>query len=93
MKIKNITKLIVAIAIGAIMIVSLCSCNNAPIGGFKFEHVYIETYKTDGQCYTVESWTDSESGIELKTKEIGRVFISEGNYILFAESKDCPYCK
>lgn len=86
---KKIVCLLISIAI----ILTLCSCGNWNlIGEYNYTHVYVETYKTEGRCYSIETWTDSESGIEVKTKSNGSMFLSEGTYILFSDADGCPYC-
>lgn len=42
------------------------------------------------RCLTVESWHDNTTGIEIKTKECGSMFLSEGTYILLEDT--CLFC-
>lgn len=76
-----------------VLCLMLCSCGNMQlIGEYTYSHVYVETYKTDGHCYDVKKWTDSESGIEVLTEENGSMFLSEGTYILVSDKDRCPFC-
>jgi len=74
------------------LLLLLTSCNMQIIGDFSYSHIYLETYKTEGQCYDITNWTDSNTGIEVKTKEHGTLFLSEGTYILVGDSDKCPFC-
>ena len=33
-----------------------------------------------------------DSGIEVKTKEFGAMFFSEGTYVMIEDAADCPFC-
>lgn len=70
---------------------ALTSCGNMSLGPgrYTFEKVHVETYHNTG-CFTVESWHDAETGIEVKTKEVGSMFLSEGTYIMIED--ECPFC-
>lgn len=70
----------------------LTGCGNQSLGfgNFTFKHVHFSD-AVEGRCATIEKWYDNEQGIEVKTKEYGSMFLSEGSYILF-ESDDCPFC-
>ena len=71
----------------------LAGCGNQSLGfgTFTFEHIHF-TDHIDSHCATIERWVDSETGIEVKTKEFGSLFLSEGSYILVSKTDDCPYC-
>jgi hypothetical protein len=85
-------KKIIIVCLIAVMIMSLCACNMAlGFGNYSFKHIYIDTYHHDG-CYTVESWHDNETGIEVRTKEIGSIYCSEGTYVLIEDEDACPFC-
>jgi len=75
----------------AILAMALCSCGNYSIGmgNFSYNKIHINTHDFSG-CYTVEKWYQSETGIEVKTTEIGSIFCSEGTYILVEDK--CPVC-
>ena len=66
-----------------------CGNMNIGFGNYTFVGVHIETYHNTA-CYSVETWTDAETGIEVKTKEVGTIFLSEGTYILYETT--CPIC-
>lgn len=61
-------------------------------GSYTYEHVHICDGAT-GVCATVEGWYEDEVGVELKTKEFGSIYCSEGTYILIEDSYTCPFCK
>lgn len=83
-------KIILMITIVA-MIFVLAGCNmSLGFGNFNFEKIHVDTYHYSG-CFTVEKWYDSGSGIEVKTKEGGSMFLAEGMYILIED--ECPFCK
>ena len=84
-------KKICVILVVSILAMILCACGNQSIGfcNFTFKKVHIDTYHFSG-CYTIEKWHDNESGIEVQTKEVGSIFLSEGTYILVEDK--CPIC-
>lgn len=63
----------------------------------KYTHIYIETYKAEGHCYTVEEWLNRYSSTStyllVSTKEAGNICVSSGFYILFESAEVCPYCE
>jgi hypothetical protein len=84
--------------IGGLFIVTcmvlMSGCGNHSLGpgNYTFKHIHL-TDSVKGHCATVESWRDDDVGIEVKTKEYGPMFLSEGSYILFSDGGKCPYCK
>lgn len=84
-------KKIIAIIMVLILMSTLCACGNMSmgLGNFEFKKVHIDTYNYSG-CFTIEKWYDSETGIEVKTKEAGSLYLSEGTYFLISD--DCPFC-
>lgn len=86
--------LIIAMAL-VLICLTLTSCGNMSlgIGNYTFTHIHITDY-TEGYCLEVEKWYDSEGGgIEVKTKNGGAFFVSEGSYILISDKDDCPFCR
>ena len=79
------------ILIAIMLIAVLASCGNysAGIGNYTYNKIHIDTHHFSG-CYTVEKWYESESGVEVTTKELGSIFASEGTYILVGDK--CPVC-
>jgi hypothetical protein len=75
----------------AVLATALFSCGNygMGLGNYSYTKIHIDTYHFSG-CYTVEKWYESESGIEVTTKELGSIFASEGTYILVEDK--CPVC-
>ena len=70
----------------------LAGCNmSMGLGNFSYKKIHIDTHHYSG-CLTIEKWYENDSGIEVKTKEAGSVFASEGTYILLGGDKDCPFC-
>ena len=84
-------KKILSVVLSLLLIVTLSACGNVSIGpgNFKFETVHIDTYNYTG-CLTIEKWYEDETGIEVKTKEVGAIYLSEGTYFLI--EKECPFC-
>lgn len=76
-----------------IMMCCLASCGNQSLGlgNFTFEHIHFSD-AIGGHCATIEKWHDNSEGIEVKTKEFGSMYLSEGSYILFEDGMHCPYC-
>lgn len=83
-------KIIAICMVLSVMLVCGCGNQSLGLGNFEFNKVHINTHHHSG-CLTVESWYDNASGIEVKTKEVGSLFLSEGTYILVEDS--CPLCK
>ncbi len=70
---------------------TLASCGNysAGLGNYTYKKIHIDTHHFSG-CCEVKKWYESESGVEVLTKEYGSIFVSEGAYILIGEK--CPIC-
>ena len=74
----------------SINLLSYTGCNQSiGIGNFSFKKVHIDM-PNSVECLTVESWYENSTGVEIKTKECGSMFLSEGTYILLEDS--CPFC-
>lgn len=83
-------KKIIAIMMLLVLMVVFCGCNvSYGPGILEFKKVHIDTYNYSG-CFEVEKWYDGETGIEVKTKEAGSMFLSEGTYFLIGD--ECPFC-
>lgn len=84
-------KKIVVIVMILILISNLCACGNMGVGlgNFEFNKVHIDTHNYSG-CFAIEKWYDNKTGIEVKTKESGSMYLSEGTYFLISD--DCPLC-
>lgn len=86
-------KILIMICTLSVLVTMLCGCNMAiGVGKLSFKKVHVDTYHYSG-CFTVEKWHDNETGIEVKTKEAGSMFLSEGTYFLLDGSKTCPFCE
>ena len=84
-------KILSVILVLVIFALTLSACGNQSIGfgNYTFRKVHIDTPHFSG-CYTIEKWHDDERGIEVKTEEVGSLFLSEGTYILVEDK--CPIC-
>lgn len=84
-------KIIVMIMIVAMLTVMLAGCGNMSLGfgNFTFKKIHVDTHNYSG-CFTVEKWFDSTSGIEVKTREAGYMYLAEGMYMLIED--ECPFC-
>lgn len=84
-------KIIAMIMVVATLIVVLTSCGNMSMGfgNFTFRKIHVDTHHYSG-CFTVEKWYDNASGIEVRTKEVGSMYLAEGMYILIED--ECPFC-
>lgn len=92
---KTYIKLFAIIAIlliVGILAVSLTSCGNMSLGlgNYSFDKVHVDTHGYSG-CFEVEKWYDNDTGIEVKTKDHGAMYLSEGSYILIED--ECPICR
>lgn len=67
--------------------------SKASWGNYQYNHICIIA-GDDHQCYEVEKWWDNElSGLEVKIKNGGYIFASEGTYHIYSQSSDCKFCK
>lgn len=84
-------KILLFLTVALTVSLLLVSCGNMNFGpgNYTFNGVHIETYHNTA-CYSVETWNNSDTGIEVKTKEVGSLFLSEGTYILY--ENECPLC-
>lgn len=83
-------KKIIAILMICVLMTAMSGCNKSyGLGTYTFKKVHINTLNYSG-CLELESWYDNDRGIEVKTKEVGSLFLSEGTYILIGEK--CPIC-
>lgn len=84
-------KKIIAILMICGLIIAMSGCGNMSVGvgNYTFKKVHINTLNYSG-CLELESWHNNKRGIEVKTKEVGSLYLSEGTYILIGEK--CPIC-
>ena len=86
-------KRIIALMLLIALLLCFCSCNmSMGPGSYNYEHIHVSNGANDAFCATVEKWYDNETGIEVKTKEYGNIYVSEGLYILIPEANKCPFC-
>lgn len=83
-------KIIVMVVAVTLIICMLTGCNmSLGLGKLNFDKIHIDTHNYSG-CFTIEKWYDNESGIEVKTKEVGHMYFAEGMYVLIED--ECPFC-
>lgn len=80
------------IALMCILTTMLAGCGNMDVGpgSYTFEKVHIDIDGYTG-CFELDGWRDNEGqGIEVRLKDYGAMFLSEGTYILV--ENECPIC-
>lgn len=84
-------KIITMIMVVVMSVAVFTGCGNKAIGpgNFTFKKIHVDTHNYSG-CFTIKKWHDNESGIEVKTKEAGSMFLAEGMYVLIED--ECPFC-
>ena len=90
---RHFTSITIVFLVILLLVFTLVGCGNMGMGpgNYTFEHVHFSD-AVEGHCATVEKWYDNETGIEVKTKEHGAMYLSEGSYQLITNSNKCPYC-
>lgn len=86
-------KKFLALLMVLVMCISLSACGNMSwgLGNFTFNHIHFTDHQ-NSFCAEIEKWYDNSNGIEVKTKEYGSMYLSEGTYMLYGDNDDCPYC-
>jgi hypothetical protein len=87
-------KKFITMSLAAALALMLTACGNMALidpGNFTFRHIHTDTYH-DPMCFTIEKWWDNSEGVEVKTKECGTLYFSEGDYVMVESAEDCPYC-
>ena len=83
-------KVISIILLSVFALVIFSSCNmSCGLGNYKFTKVHIHMGEYN-RCVEIEKWYDNQIGLEVRTKEFGPMFLSEGTYALIQDS--CPIC-
>ena len=85
-------KKVLAILFALVIVVTMFSaCGNMSmgLGKYTFEKIHVDTYHYSG-CLTVEKWYDNEFGVEVKTREVGHIYLADGMYMLI--ESECPFC-
>lgn len=85
-------KKVLAILFALVIVVTMfAACGNKSwgLGNYTFNKIHVDTYNYSG-CFTIEKWYDNESGIEVKTKEAGSMYLAEGMYMMIED--ECPFC-
>ena len=78
-------------ALAAVLAITLSGCNmSVGLGNYNFRKIHIDTHNYSG-CFTIEEWYYNSSGIKVKTKEVGSMYLAEGMYMLIED--ECPFCK
>lgn len=83
-------KFIAATIIIFMILFAACGNRSLGLGKFTFRKVHIFIHDGPDMCLTVEKWYESDTGIEVKTKEYGSLWLSEGTYMLC--ENECPIC-
>lgn len=85
---KIISVIMLTLSLGA----TLTGCGNMSIGfgNYEYEKIHVDTHNYSG-CFTVDKWYDNSTGIEVKTKEAGSLYLAEGMYMLVED--ECPFCE
>ena len=85
-------KKIIVFILAALLAVAMAGCNmGLGLGNFEFTGVHCSDFSGNCRDFTVTKWYEDDTGIEVKTKEAGSIFCSEGTYILY-EGNKCPIC-
>lgn len=87
-------KFIITVLLIAVFIGVLAGCGNMSFGAgnFTYEKIHVDTHNYSG-CFTVEKWHENPTGVEVKTKEVGSMYLSEGTYIMLDGNMGCPFCE
>ena len=83
-------KRILMIMILTLLMLTGCGNMSLGLGNYTYKKVHVDTYNYNG-CFTIEKWYNSDTGIEVKTKEAGSLYFAEGMYMLIED--ECPFCK
>lgn len=86
-------KIISIVLLITALVTILAGCGNMSlgIGNYTYEQVHVDTYHYSG-CFSIVKWYENATGIEVKTKEAGSLYLSEGTYVLIEGDKGCPFC-
>ena len=82
-------KKIKTLILSLLVLVALTGCGNMSLGLGNYTFTHVHNLHTN-ECYEIVKWHDNEMGIEVKTKEYGTLYFSEGSYILV--ENECPIC-
>lgn len=89
---KKIITSILAILMVILLLTVATGCNRSlGFGNYNFKKIHIFTHDGNDLCLTIEKWYEHDIGIEVKTKECGALWLSEGTYMLC--SGECPICE
>ena len=87
---KKIISIILIITVLFLVCSLTTSCNQGlGFGNYTFTKVHICVGDVN-KCVEIEKWYDNEIGIEVKTKNYGALYLSEGTYFLVEDK--CPIC-
>ena len=85
------SKIIIIIVLVVCLFLTACGNMTIGLGEVNFTRVHIFNISGEDQCLEVINWHECDIGVEVKTKEYGTLWLSEGTYILC--EKDCPICE
>ena len=80
--------ILIAFTLSAVL--GACGNHKIGFGNFTFRKVHIFTHDGRDRCLTIEKWYENNVGIEVRTKECGTLWLSEGTYMLCED--ECPIC-
>lgn len=87
---KRIFALVLLVCVLLPIVLLFSSCDRA-VGRYTFGGIVICVPGTsDHVCLTIVDGVMHDTGVEVKTKEYGPIFCSDGTYILFEDK--CPIC-
>ena len=87
---KKFVKLALVLMLIAVMVAIFVGCNVSPgMGSLEFNKVHVDTYHYSG-CLEVDKWYETDTGVEIKTKNGESIYLSEGTYIMVEDK--CPFC-
>ena len=88
---KKFVKLALVLMLIAVMVAIFVGCNVSPgMGSFEFNKVHVDTYHYSG-CLEVDKWYETDTGVEIKTKNGESIYLSEGTYMMIED--ECPFCR
>lgn len=84
-------KKIIAVLMILSLMIAMVGCGNMSMGfgNYSFAKVHVDSHHYSG-CLTIKEWHNNGTGVEVKTKEAGSLFLSEGTYFLI--ESECPFC-
>lgn len=89
-KYSTFKRIAVLIIIFIMLVFAACGNHSLGVGKFTFRKIHIFVHDGPAMCLTVTKWYECDIGIEVRTKEYGSLWLSEGTYMLC--ENECPIC-